>query len=261
MQQAQKYYWIIIVAFSLGFLLKTQLNKQQLKAAPEYFQVPSYISLDTNEEGKPHTQRELRDFRPSFLGKYSFGDSLAWSSNIDAEYENDYLYPYRDSVDLIPADGLQLIPRPDIQFRDPYAKKRDRNYFPVFIPNETENTKLLSGKGICVYAIMEAKDSSGSWRPIHYDSGNFCGMGKWELRIHPKEYGVMLLPSYKGNYATKLRVRMRNGENIIVSKPFDGTISYNQFYLPEKSRIKERALQNPTGFSFWQCFGSYPIEF
>lgn len=263
MQQAQKYYWIIIVAFSLGFFLKMQLVKQQdqVEVIPSFFQVPSYISLDTARMLSPYTQKGLRSFSPSFLGKYPFGDTLVWRKDPYDFYAEDYLEPYYyyDSTDHLATDGLQLMPRPDIQLEDPINKPEEgKAYFPVFVVNETEHSKVIHGKEGHTYAIQEARDSNGYWHPIEHQGIIGCGVGTWILQIHPNEYGVFLMPIYEGNYATELRVRFKNGVNIFVSKPYRGRISYEQFSIDKKSWYGKWYNENPYGFTLSKCYGAYP---
>ncbi|NET32583.1 MAG: hypothetical protein F6K19_11310 [Cyanothece sp. SIO1E1] len=262
MQHAQKYYWIIIVAFSLGFYLKTHLAKQQpeIEVTPSTFQVPSYISLDTVRGLTPYVETGLRSFSPSFLGKHPFGDTLVWREARYSLYAEDYLEPYYyyDSTDHLATDGLQLIPRPDIQLEDPINKPEEgKAYFPVFVVNETSQSKVIHGKEGHTYAIQEARDSSGYWHPIEHQGIVGCGVGRWILQIHPNEYGAFLMPVYEGNYATELRVRFKNGQNTTVSKPYKGRISYEQFFIAKKSWYWEWYNENPIGFTLSRCYGSY----
>ena len=262
MQQAQKYYWIIIVAFSLGFFLKMHLAKQQVdvEVSSNFFQVPSYISLDTARSLRPHKETAISPINPSFLGKYPFGDSLIWKVREEWAFDDDYLYYERDTISKFLSAGLQLIPRPEIQIEDPRIPSNNLAYFPVFLPNETSSPIALFGKDSHLYATLEARDSFGHWLPISYRSPDFCGWGRWTLKINPQEYGVMLMPVYKGNFSTQLRVRYINGENISVSTPFPASIAYEQFYFDKASSDKEWAAKDPAAFARSYCFGSYPLE-
>lgn len=266
MQKSQFYYWIIIVAFSFGFYAKSRIpaqadvGEQSLKV----FQVPEVFRTDTISTLLPQKSKYLQSYSPSFLGKFAFGDILLLDNHWPEDPENDFLYFMRDSLDYFASDGLQLIPRPDIQLPDLNNKNnRTAAYFPVFIPNETRETKLLFGKNFHLHALHEARDSSGNWRPIEYRGFDWCGTGSWswELRLHPQEYAAMLMPLYRGNYATELRVIFKNGENKIISKPYAGTISYEQFYFEPDSYIKKWFEDSPLSVTVGKFYGSYPLQY
>ena len=264
MQHAQYYYWVIIVAFSLGFFLKSRMAN---KASGYYqsmkpFTIPEIIRTDTFPKLSPKEVKYLRGYYPSFLGKFAFGDTLYNDDRWREKSESDFMYSKRDSLEHYASDGLQLIPRPDIQLPDLLYERNEADaFFPVFIPNETGETKLLFGKDNYVYGIQEARDSTGEWRPIEHRGSDWCGVGRWELKVHPKEYAVMLMPLYKGNYATELRIIFKNGENRIISKPYRGTISYEQFYFKSDSWMRKWFKQSPLRMTNAKCYGSYPIEY
>lgn len=44
---------------------------------------------------------------------------------------------------------------------------------------------------------------------------------------------------YKGPYLTRMRVRIKNGENIMVSKVYKGHIHHSQFSVPDSSFLLE----------------------
>lgn len=264
MKKSQFYYWIIIVAFSFGFYAKSRIptqadvGEQSLKI----FQVPEVFRTDTISKLHPQKSKYLQSYYPSFLGKFSFGDTLFTDDRWREDADQDYLYFMRDSIDYFASDGFQLIPRPDIKLPD-FNNMRDKTaaYFPVFLPNETSETKLLFGKSSYVYAIQEARDSSGDWRPIEHRGFDWCGMGRWELKVHPQEYAAMLMPLYQGNYATELRIIFKNGENKIISKPYTGTISYEQFYFKPDSYMKKWFEDSPLSVTFGEFYGSYPLPY
>ena len=264
MQKSQFYYWIIIVAFSFGFYAKSRIpaqadvGEQSLKV----FQVPEVFRTDTLSTLLPQKSKYLQSYYPSFLGKFAFGDTLFTDDRWLDDAEPDFLYFMRDSLDYFASDGFQLVPRPDIQLPG-LNNESDKTaaYFPVFLPNETRETKLLFGKDDYLYAIQEARDSSGDWRPIEHRGFDWCGMGSWELKVHPQEYAAMLMPLYRGNYATELRVIFKNGENKIISKPYPGTISYEQFYFEPDSEIKKWFEDNPLAITFGKFYGSFPLQY
>ncbi len=263
MKKSQFYYWIIIVAFSFGFYAKSripvqnELGEENLKI----FQVPEVSQTDTIRKLVPQKTRYLQSCYPYFIGKFAFGDTLFTDDRWIENTEQDFLFEMRDSLDYFASDGFQLIPRPDIHLPDPENKDKIAAYFPVFLPNETQETKLLYGKDSHLYAIQEARDSSGDWRPIEHRGFDWCGVGSWELKVHPQEYAAMLMPLYRGNYATELRVIFKNGENKIISKPYPGTISYEQFYFEPDSPIKEWFEQNPLAITFGKFYGSFPLQY
>ena len=264
MQQVHKYYWIIIVAFIFGFHTKGRIFNQAPTSAQdlEAFKVPNIYRTDTLSKLMPRKVKYLQSYYPRFLGKYAFGDTLFTDERWYENAEQDFLYFMRDSLDYLASDGFQLIPRPDIELpNSDYKGNEPAAFFPVFIPNETADTKLLFGKESHVYAIQEARDSFGDWRPIEHRGFDWCGVGSWELKVHPQEYVAMLMPLYKGNYATELRIIFKNGENRIISKPYRGSISYEQFYFEPGSEIKKWFKRNPLAMTLGKCYGSYPLQY
>jgi hypothetical protein len=115
-------------------------------------------------------------------------------------------------------------------------------FYPIYIINKTSEIKYFPGKDSYAFGIQEAVDTNGTWRPIEGRGFDFCGNGYWNLEIKPQEVLILLAPKYKGSYQTKLRVRIKIGSMIYVSKSYDGYINYDQFFL-EKSSYFDNCLK------------------
>jgi hypothetical protein len=134
-------------------------------------------------------------------------------------------------------------------------------YYPVYIVNQTPNTKLFIGKDSYVFAIQEALDEKGNWRPIEGRAFDACGNGSWGLKIYSYEFVTVLLPKYEGDFKTKIRVRIKNRDIIYVSKPFEATINKKQFFLDKESDYYYRDLIKDKAKTIEQLFyGSVPLE-
>jgi hypothetical protein len=130
-----------------------------------------------------------------------------------------------------------------------------RNTFPVYVANTSLRRKLLYGKDQRVFAIQEAKDRTGEWRPIESQGPDFCGNGHWVLKLRPGQMGVFLMDKYSGTYQTLLRVRLQNGESRYVSAPYKGQIDERQFALSARERQR---LEKSDGAIQQLYFGAEP---
>lgn len=191
----------------------------------------------------PLRQDSIHGVLPHFVGRFPVTDSLVLAQPLAANAA-DWLQDFAtmqaaaDSSTLN-TDGLELLvdsyhslayqKQVPPEFRARFPAQRVR---PVYVVNVTGHTKLLAGKDSWVFAIQEAQDRQGQWRPIESRGADFCGNGHWLLKLHPHQLALFLVPQYQGPFATRLRVRLQNGESRYVSAPYPGQISEQQFVAP-----------------------------
>jgi hypothetical protein len=178
---------------------------------------------------------------PPVVGRFSFAQgSTAPASAPETDYFREYAATIaaRDSTAL-GTDGLEVLAdydravsyrRPGLPAGDPYFPAR--LVYPIYVLNATPRTKLLLGKDSWVFAIQEARDRSGYWRPIESRGYDFCGNGRWAIKLHPRQAMVVLMAKYQGAFRTLLRVRLINGSSLYVSPPYPGQVDERQFIVP-----------------------------
>lgn len=251
----------------LGFLILCtclSCGKDQINEVPS-FKIP-YVLNDTI----PNTcnlviAHSIDDSWPQFIRKDKFVDTLDLSSAMDSNFTNDFLYEnYFDALDSLSLDGLELYP--DYPTSIPVKlydfESGSSCYYPVYIVNQTPKNKIFMGKDSYVFAIQEAQDGEGRWRPIEHCCFDFCGNGGWGIIIHPHEFITILFKKYEGKYQTKMRVRLENRDVIYVSKAFDGIVNTPQFYF-DTSRgnfIKSHLKLSPESLQAF-FYGSIPFEY
>lgn len=76
--------------------------------------------------------------------------------------------------------------------------------------------------------IIEAKDSSGIWKPIQEPYVYFCGTGLTHYFLPPDEILVSSCKLFEGEFNTKIRIAF-GFDRKTKSNEFDGKISYDQF--------------------------------
>jgi hypothetical protein len=110
------------------------------------------------------------------------------------------------------------------------------NLFPVMLANLDTDTTFI-GYGSHIPLVMEAIDSTGTWKPIQEEFIYMCGVGVGSIILPPNQCVLTLAPIFNGNYKTKLRLIL--GDNH--SKPFSGFINYRQFQskFDESGNYKE----------------------
>ena len=73
---------------------------------------------------------------------------------------------------------------------------------------------------------------------------------------------VFLMTKYEGTFETDLRIRLKNGDNILTSPPFRGFINPDQFYLSSEDEYFKNKLQdNPLGIIQYYFYGAVPVEY
>jgi hypothetical protein len=199
------------------------------------------------------TADRIRGVNPPFVGRFSFASRIALEhpDRVGPEEHLTDFARYRvleDSSNL-GTDGLEIAAdyAQSVVYQKPgnlgaYAHLfPPRRTFPVYVANTSPHRKLLYGKDRWVFAIQEAKDRNGQWRPIESKGPDFCGNGRWVLKLRPGQMVVFLMDKYSGAYQTLLRVRLQNGDSRYVSAPYKGQIDERQFALsaPERQRLEE----------------------
>lgn len=253
--------------------LATLLTCNQVKTIDSErvaFKKPVVVQKPLDDTVKYISANSMLGVNPQFIGKSGFTDTLMLGLNEAlGNYNREDLYgglkyQYYPAQKLIGAtdttrtDGLELVP----DYTSTIAREDYYNdtlaCYPVYLVNQTPTTKAVLQKGDHLFGIQEAMDTNGVWRPIEYKAFEYCGNGYIALKLLPQEYIIMAFPKYQGNYKTKLRVRIKNGETIYVSQPFEGTIDKRQFYMDAYMRT---FLQGDKAFRIQhQFYGAYPAD-
>lgn len=178
----------------------------------------------------------INEIFPEFIGQYKFNDTVIidherQGRNID---EKQFVWEHKVfDFDTLSSDGLQIY----TDYNKTIISKlydgatKGNPYFPVYVVNETTEPKVFIGKDGYVFAIQEAVDTSdyNRWYAIEAKGFDFCGNGYFRRKLMPKEFIVFLMPKYSGTDTTYFRTRIRNGESIMVSKPYKGVFDKRQF--------------------------------
>ncbi len=206
---------------------------------------------------------------PRLIGKFAFKQKLDINPHLlDTIPYDDFIDPYTkgDIPDRLDVNGLDLV----VDYESTIAYNAYYNigdsaaytYFPVYFVNSSNQDKVLYGKDSYVLGIQEAVDRKehNGWYPIESRGFDFCGNGKWGLIIHPQEFVLVLMRKYKGPYLSRMRVRFKNAENIMVSKSFKGTLNHSQFSVADSSYLLQRLQESPANAANDLFYGSSPSE-
>ena len=213
----------------------TQLSEPQKQT----FAPPVIVS---NYEPDSLRKFEVQSIVPNsailFGGVFPFTDTLnfiTWKPEpvvLPFQRPKGYI-PY----DSLPGDGLEIFP----DYSNDVYWDRSRPYdmvtlfYPVYVANQSPNPKAFYGRDGYVITVQEAQDSSGRWFPIESVMHWTCST--WRIQLDPQHFLMLLLPKYKGKFKTKLRLRIQNGEQIYVSKAYEGWINPQQFKLHQNSYL------------------------
>ena len=255
----------IIYSIVLVCVFVSCKDRSQEKPQDKKFSIPTILLPDLKTDSiKKHQLNFLTEIWPPFISKFKFADTILIKEKRDTSTLRDFVGEIYDVKKNGPIgnDGFQIITNYNkpVLYKE-YVTNIASYFYPVFVVNETKSTKMFTGKDSYVFAIQEAKDSTGSWYPIESKGFDFCGNGYWGLKIHPNEFAVFLLPVYDGEFNTELRVRLKIGTSVYVSQPFMGNINYNQFYTHPKWPSSEMPKGPQAATIFHRFYGAIPKEF
>lgn len=226
------------------------------------FIIPTVTQPTSATERKPALQHaaSIVWVWPPLVGRFSFVrhlvlppfDILSADLGDDVARQGYPSYNTFQEADSLGSDGLELVPdySHELVYRHPgplpaLAKRYAvRVTYPVYVVNSTAHTKLLYGNSRAVFAVQEAQDRTGCWRPIE-SKGLLSGNSHWILKIRAHQMAVFLLDKYEGDFATRLRVRVQNGESRYVSPSYAGHINERQFQVPKTDY--QSLVEDPAG--------------
>ena len=247
----------------LFILVVVTACSQEEAIKPVVFKKPIVVQMPFEDSVQYLSNNFMNGSYPEFIGKSPFSDTLTMTVKGRLHYEDsDIVFPDQIGItDTTRTDGLELFPDySSTIIRNPYGLELAEYNYPVYIVNQTSGIKVISGKDSHLFGIQEALDSNGNWRPIEFKGHDFCGLGRYGIKLYPNEYALLAFPKYQGNFKTKLRVRIKNGDNIYVSQPFDGTINERQFYFEKEEYLLKDLPKYKAEIIQYQFYGALPVE-
>ncbi len=252
----------VFVSSCILLLLMACTSSEQVNTPTKIFTKPAVVQPDTTDTLRYFKEEFIKGQFPTLLNKYTFTDTLRLSLGRirkDTSFRKDYLEEY--IPDTLHTDGFEIIPDYTTNlYNSWYLAPLGNCYYPVYIVNQAHTVKCFVGKDGYIFGIQEALDTAGKWRPIEHKGPDFCGNGYFTLRVHPKEFLIVLFPKYSGNYHTKLRVRIINHDTLYVSKPYEGIIDKKQFYLNRDRMPYSSLMENPEEVVAEWFYGAEPLE-
>jgi len=156
----------------------------------------------------------------------------------------------------IPANQYYLQGNLDIDedFRQTIMGNSSKKYPPIstvafYIINRQPYGIPIPMSSYIPILIQEAIDSLGRWKPIEYIDVGGCGNSGHVAKLPPNSYLTGSVLKYTGNFETKLRLKLRYGEHILYSTPFNGKINLEQFEIIERhKKMMEKDRYGPSTF-------------
>lgn len=265
----------VIINLFLVFILLACENQVNSNFSSKFTQ-PELIEPEYPDYVKKvyHKKDYLSVSFPEFVGKYSFKKQI----NVNKK-DNECLanIPESDKCkikkfdhinvdDSIGVNGLEV--QVDYNTTVFYNSKLENDsliyaHFPVYIINNTASDKLFFGKENRIFGNQEAMRNNYIWYPIEGNAPEFSAKGMWAIKIHPKEFMLILMKKYKGDFNTKMRVRIKNGKSIMVSNPFIGRFNKKQFEINKESFYYGKFENKSPGYNttFFYFNGKDPYIF
>lgn len=234
------------------------------------FRLPIVLQENEFDTLKYFEAGELSANTFRYYGKFKFTDSIQFSafSRNTENYVDDYVkaYDVPKENDSLRSDGFQIIvDYKTTLFFYSFNHGVGYSYFPVYVINETSQSKRFIGKDRKAFGIQEAVDTTGgyssAWYPIEIRPYDFCGNGFFGLIVHPNEFIMLLIPKYKGNTTGLMRLRLSIDDNVYVSAPYTGSFNDTQFIVKKNSWV-DYTIQDLTE-SYIQTFfyGATPKKY
>jgi hypothetical protein len=103
--------------------------------------------------------------------------------------------------------------------------------YPVLIYNNSAAKAYITNPhGGTLLLVQEALDADGKWKPIEFRFGlSTCFIRYSYYVLSPKHYIATAIIKYKGNFKTKVRVKMISNGKVFYSNAVLGTINRSQF--------------------------------
>lgn len=238
----------------------------------EVFVLPTLINSQDNDtlERTNFTAKYVSQVFPEFVGKFKFKSNIDINPlKRDTSMYRDFIWSYSrveidDSLDV---NGFDLV----VDYETTVFYNQDVthgfsntlfSYYPVYFVNSSNSDKIFLGKDSYAYGIQEARmnEQFSDWQPIEGRGFDFCGNGTFGLVVRPKEFVIVLMKKYEGNYKAPLRVRFQQDESIYVSKPFYGYIDTNQFTIQDSTYLSRRLQETNGKAATWLFYGAVPKE-
>lgn len=131
-------------------------------------------------------------------------------------------------------DDYYLLAQPDVV--TPFGKREGMR---VLLVNPTAEVRVFSACDSRLSIVQEARDATGTWKPIEYLPDSWCGNSYHRVMLGPHRYWAFPAPRYVGTLRTRLRFRY--GE--ILSNEFDGSVNASQFTT--KQGYSPRGIMDP----------------
>lgn len=199
------------------------------------FKLPVVISIQEPDSLRKFAVQSMVPNSAHLVGGvFAFTDTINLLTEKPESNTEEFYRPKRFAAyDSLSSDGLEIHPNYTSNIYQNAHRPFNPGtlYYPIYLVNQTPKTKLLYGTDGYVVSIQEAQDSAGRWYPIESRVHNTCSI--WRIQLAPQHFVMLLLHKYKGNFKTKLRVRLQNGEQTYVSQPYEGWINPQQFRLDE----------------------------
>lgn len=254
---------ILLVVIGITLSCRSNIEKPYILK----FTIPEVANSQIREPipSKKYRADFISEVFPIFAGKFRFANKIDISPDKrDTAMSKDFVGNYSrsrigDSIDI---NGFELIVDYDqvVKFRQYDSIVYE--YYPVYFVNSTKSDKMFLGKDDYIFGIQEALDNEKwkSWRPIESRGFDFCGNGRWGLIVHPNEFVVILMRKYEGDFQTAMRVRFELGDNIYVSKPFEGIIQESQFRIQDSSYLEKQLRETNGSAASWLFYGAVPRQ-
>lgn len=87
---------------------------------------------------------------------------------------------------------------------------------------------------------QEAKDASGTWKPIEHMTPSWCGNSYHTVYLGPNEFWKVRGNVYSGPFKTTLRYALaRENGQYVYSDEFEGSMHEDQFKEPRPARVRD----------------------
>jgi len=228
------------------------------------FRIPIIIQDKAVNRVAYFAEEDVAEIWPKFIGQFSFNDSIYFngeSEKRESVTKDQFLWEQRAlKFDTLSSDGLQVFAdyESSVIYCDKAVDTSAHFFYPVYLVNETADPKIFIGKDSYGFAIQEALDTTGypRWYAIEGRGFDFCGNGYFRRKILPNQFIMFLFPKYAGSETTLLRVRVKVGEDLVVSKAFSGVINPKQFNIRKGGWFYDELKETKGASANWMFYGA-----